>query len=205
MCSVQNQDGISHLLQRTSTTSIGSVTTDSPLSEVGSQRRPASLSHITGAETQGVITSSVLPDRKMFTGRAVHHNAPSAVNHNSFSQLPLSRPMTYSSEFELFNSSLPLPEAQGTKLFQDLGVTGDHSPSSATPSEVTNGTTSSTKRCIVQSMSADSALLPIQSGPFPDNEIPDSCYCARRSYVLYIGRRIVVPSVQRMSCCSQGN
>lgn len=174
MCSIQNQDGISHLLQRTSTTSIGSVTTDSPLSEVGSQRRPASLSQITGAETQGVITSSVLPDRKMFTGRAVHHNASSAVNHNSLSQLPLSRPMTYSSEFEPFNSSVPLPDAQGTKLFQDLGVTGDHSSSSATPSEVTNGTTSSTKRRIVQSMSADSALLPIRSGPFPDNEIPDS-------------------------------
>jgi len=174
LCSIQTQDGISHLLQRTSTTSIGSVTTESPLSEVGSQRRPPSLSRITGAETQGVITFSVLPDRKMFMGRAVHHNASSVVSHSSLSQLPLSGPMTYSSEFKPFNSSVPLPDAEGTKLFQELGVTGDRSPSSATPSEVTKGTTSSTKRRIVQSMSADSALLPIRSGPFPDNEIPDS-------------------------------
>lgn len=174
MCSIPNQDGISHLLQRTSTASIGSVTTESPLSEVGSQRRPASLSRITGAESHGVVTTSVLPDRKMFAGQAVRNNAPSVVSHSSLSQLQSGRPMTYSSESESLNSSVPLPDAKGTNPVQDLDITGDNFPTSAAPSRVTNGITNGTKRRIVQSLSADSALLPIRSGPFPDNEILDS-------------------------------
>lgn len=174
MCSNQNEDDNSHVLQRTSATAVGSVTTESPLSEVGSQRRPASLSQVTGADTYGVITSSVLPDRKMFLGQAVHYNESSVVNNNNPYQLPLSRPVTYSSTVESFNNNASLPHYEGANPSQDSEETGHHSPSSTTSSKVTHKTTNVSKRCIVQSMSADSALLPIRSGPFPDNEILDS-------------------------------
>jgi hypothetical protein len=141
------------------------------LSEVGLQKRPASLSQITGADTYGIITSSVLPDRKMFYGQAVHNNESSVLNNKSPYQLPLSRPAT---GFESFDNNISLPHGEGTNPSKNSEKTGDRSPLSATFSKVTNGITSDSKRHIVQSMSADSALLPIRSGPFPDNEILDS-------------------------------
>lgn len=166
LCSIQNEDGNSHILQKMSATPVGSVTTESPLSEVGSQRRPASFSQITGVDTYGIITSSVLPDRKMFFGQAVHNNESSVVN-NSLYQLPLNKPVTV---FESFDSNMSLPHGEGVNSSHDPEETGNHSPSS----KVTTGIKGDRKRRIVQSISADSALLPIRSGPFPDNEILDS-------------------------------
>lgn len=171
MCSNQNEDGNSHILQRTSATPVGSVTTESPLSEVGSQRRPASFSQITGADTYGVITSSVLPDRKMFFGQAVHNNESSVVNSKSPYQSPLNRPVA---GFQSFDSNISSPRDEGTNPSRGPEQTGDHSLSSTPSPKVTSEITSNSKRRIVQSMSADSALLPIRSGPFPDNEILDS-------------------------------
>jgi len=174
LCSDQNQDAILRALQRTPTTPVGSVTTESPMSGVGSQRRPASLSRITGADNHGVFTSSVLPDRKMFFGQAVPNIGSSVINHNSPPQLPPSRPLTHSSVSQSFESNVTLPDAEGSERSRDFEENGDHFSSSSPSSNISNGITNRNRRRIIQSMSADSALLPIRSGPFPDNELPDS-------------------------------
>lgn len=174
LCSNRIQDGNSCVPQGTSPTPIGSVTTESPLPEVGLQRRPASMSRIMGADTHGIITSSVLPDRKMFSGKAIFNNGSSVVTHNSPPQLALKRPVNYSSVLKSFDSNKSLPDNEGPAISQDFEESGNQSSPSACSPEVTDGMTSESKRRIIQSMSADSALLPIRSGPFPDNEIPDS-------------------------------
>jgi hypothetical protein len=127
-----------------------------------------------GAESHGIITSSVLPDRKMFSGKAVFNTGSSAVNHNSPTQLALKRPANYSTVSDSFDSNTSSPNNEDPALSQDLEESENHSSHSTFSPEAANGRTSNRKRHIVQSMSADSALLPTRSGPFPDNEIPDS-------------------------------
>ena len=121
------------------------------------------MSRITGADK---LTTSVLPDREAFSGQTVPNHISSAIKRPP-SQTSQGRLDSYSSVFESFDSNGSVKDADDIK-FSHENPSGTSTPA---PKESVK---SNNKGRFKQSMSADSALLPTYTGPFPDNEYPDS-------------------------------